>query len=347
MILYSVFALGVTFVALFGDNVEKKYKNALMLFAFCILFVFMGVRYGVGQDYFYTYVPVFESILLTGQAQGVEWGFVLINKVVQFFTNDYAFLFLLTSFVFVLFIFLSIRQYDISISMSVFILVCGGFYFYAFNVTRQCITFAMFFLSLKYAKKKSFIPYALINLAGFLIHRTAIIYLPLYFIIGRNVKIRWYIVGIAVCFAFRFFAKDILLLAFKNTKYYYYVTGYYADSTSDTLTVSQLVNIAMFVAYLIFTSKTLDKNLVVFKNIHYYGVLATVFVGVIPLAFRITTMFYFVQFISLPYFYKNCIGKQIKPFILFVIILVYFAIFMNTLLKNGNNIIPYMTIFDR
>ena len=60
-----------------------------------------GIRYGVGQDYFYTYVPVFEKILRNSSEEvWGDMGYTLLNKCVQLFTDDYAGIFIVTSFIF-------------------------------------------------------------------------------------------------------------------------------------------------------------------------------------------------------------------------------------------------------
>ena len=63
MIVY-LFGVGIVlFLSFLYDRIKKwRERTLLCLFAFLILFIIMGFRYGVGQDYFFTYVPMYLKI---------------------------------------------------------------------------------------------------------------------------------------------------------------------------------------------------------------------------------------------------------------------------------------------
>ena len=347
MAVYFVFVGFVLGISILRDTVASKYKTALTVFLFFVVFLFMGLRYGIGQDYFFTYVPIFESVANTGQANGVESGFILLNRICSLFTSDYWLIFLVTAFIFVFFIFKTISQYELPYFWVLFIFICGGFYFYSFNVMRQCMTIAMFYYSLQFVHKKKFIPFLLVNMFGFLLHETALLFIPLYFLLGKRYKNIIYILMITLCFALRFVAVPALNAIFTGTKYGNYLTGYYSDS-SKLFNVSQVLNVLVFIVMLFLVkADSLDKKGIILLNVHFFGVLATEFMGVVPLAFRITTMFYLLQFITVPYAIKKYCKKDYALIFYAMCFVVYFALFMNTLINNGNNIIPYRTIFER
>lgn len=323
---------------------EKKWG---ILFFLCI-FLFMGLRYGVGQDYFFSYVPIWNEVKETGWAVNVESGYILINKFFQLFTDDYQIIFLFFAFLFAFFIYKTMKQYKVSYLLVAFIFIAGGFYFYSFNVMRQCFVTAIFYYTLKYVRQRRFMPFFMLNFLAFFIHKTAIIYIPFYFILNHNFKLRTYFIWLIVFFSLRVIILPILEVLLKNTKYENYINGTFGDPSSKNITVSQLLNAALFFVFCYYGQYAYkDKKFIVFKNIHFVGLLATIFTGVIPLVFRITTMFYLVQFISVPYLVKRYVSKDWKGLITFGIFIVYGAIFINTLKNNGNNIIPYQFIWQR
>lgn len=323
---------------------EKKWG---ILF-FLLIFLFMGLRYGVGQDYFFSYVPIWEEVKETGWAVNVESGYILINKFLQLFTDDYAIIFILFALVFTIFIYKTVKQYKLSYLLVAFIFIAGGFYFYSWNVMRQCMVTAIFYFTLKYVRQRRIVPFLIINILAAFIHKTAIIYLPFYFILNHNFKFKTYLILILVCFALRIVIIPILEVVLKNTKYENYINGTFGDPSSQKPTVSQLLNAGLFFVFCFYSPYGYkDKKFIVFKNIHFVGFLATIFMGVVPLVFRITTMFYLVQFISVPYLVKRYVSKDWKSVVVLGIFLVYGAIFINTLRNNGNNIIPYQFIWQR
>lgn len=349
MLTYILFFIICLIIAYGADNICNK-RNPLKPVLFIIVFLFMGLRYGVGQDYFFTYVPVFNSILHTGTANGVEPGYILYNKIILFFSKDYAFLFISIAFIFCLMIFLTIKEYKVSWLFVSVVFIAGGFYFYSFNVMRQCLTISMFYYSLKFVKRKKILLYMIINLLAFFIHKSAIIFIPLYFVLGRKFSIKTYTILLLLIIILRSSVLPILFKLLEGTKYINYLTGYYNDSSSSKITVSQYLNIFCFVIYAYLSLKrdvSKDKSFTIFMNVHFLGIISTVFVGIVPLIFRISTMFYLIQFVSVPYVIKYHISKNYRLLFYFIFTMAYLMIFANQLINNGNNIIPYQTIFQR
>ena len=349
MVIYVVFSIICCLLAFLHDKLNNKIdKSFVYCFLFFIVFSFMGLRYGVGQDYFYTYVPSFQKISIYGYDSNVEYGWNLLNKFCSFIFDDYSFMFIVTAFIFVLFIFLSIKEYCTKIMLPIIIFIIGGYYFYSFNVMRQCITISMFIYSLKFAREKKIIAYMLINLIGASFHKSGYIYLPLYFVLNKNFDNRLYLILFLLVLFLRFNIVEYISKLLIGTKYENYLTGYYANTTSDSLTVSQIINIFMFALYTFLPRKDkIDKNGIIFKNVHFLGVVFTTFIGIIPLMFRMTTIFYLIQFISVPYFYKHHVKSKYKIIVLGLIAGIYVLLFTNTLINNGNGIIPYKFIWER
>lgn len=321
-------------------------ENLFLFLIFAVLFIISGFRYNVGVDYSAVYYPVFFQILKTGNYENIEKGYVVINKVLQLFTNDPQSIFIFVSFFFILLIIFSIRQVNgrgkSTVALSVFIFVAGGFYFYSFNVMRQCLTIAMFIYSIRFIKEKRFFPYLIINLLGGCIHTSAFLYIPLYFFFSKNYKRHIYILIIVFAIVFRNYIFEILTFVLDGTKYENYLTGLYANPTK-LFNASQILNIILFIAFLIITPKRSDKLFYIFRNIHFAGLIFTLFMGAVPLIFRVTTMFYNIQFLSVPYLYSNYLScsKAKSQLLLSIIFVIYLALFINSLINNANGILPY------
>lgn len=347
MVTYIVFLGFIEFISFLCESAKKSQQKYFSLFLFLFLFLFMGLRYGVGQDYFFTYVPIYEQVVFTGTASNIEIGYLWLNQFLSFFFSDYAMLFMVTAFIFVGFSIGACSQYNSSWILMIYVFFAGGFYLYSFNVMRQCIVISIFYYSLRFIRERKTWLYFLLNGLAACFHVTALLFLPLYFILDKRFKSWQYLILIIIGFALRLVAPQILSVLLAGTKYENYLTGYYQDS-SKLINVSQILNIIIFAIYFRHVKKdNSDKKAIIFLNIHFIGLFTTIFMGVIPLVFRITTMFYLVQFLSVPYFINNyCIKKQKKLYMILAVG-IYGLLFLNTLITNGNNIIPYRTIFER
>ena len=104
----------VFFSALANINTYEKKRytiNIKLLFWYLseiVLIIVAAIRYDVGQDYMYTYVPYFNGLLVGYVNEDIEKGFWLLNKIVQLFTKDYAGIFIVCSVIFFHYIYLSI-----------------------------------------------------------------------------------------------------------------------------------------------------------------------------------------------------------------------------------------------
>lgn len=349
MIYIFTLVISLMFAFCYDHASNKKQKQIFFIMTSIIPFFVMAFRYGVGQDYFYTYVPVFESILNNTNQTNIEFGFFLLNKFCQIFTDNPQSIFILTSILFFFFIFGTLHHHMEKgmLFLAIYIFIAGGFYLYSFNVIRQCLATSIFFFSLKYIDEKKPIKYFILIFCAALIHKSALIYLPFYFISKHKFKPVTYLLVLLII---SLFSTQIVLVVNKllvGTKYYNYITGYYNDPSSSKITASQILNILifLFILYKEKNQKIEDQFLTILGNIHYVGIIFTLFMGAIPLIFRMSTLFYLIQFISVPYIVKKYISKNLKPFAITTILIIYGILFINTLIKNGNNILPYHMFF--
>lgn len=326
-----------------------RYKcefNIWGILAIIPLALIAGFRYGVGQDYFYTYVPIFQQIL-KGNSSEVwgDFGYILLNKFVQLFTEDYSGIFLFTSIIFCVCIFLSIYENSLDIPMSIFLLVSTGYYFCFLNGIRQMLTAAIFMYAIKYILEEKFKYYFILIILASFIHLSALIYIPVYFI--KNIKLNkqkmWFL--IITTFVSAEILKEVFLKLISLTKYSWYIGSVYDTQSQGSVVI--MINLCIFIFGCIYdNNKNGEDNL--FLKLQFLTVLASAFIGQIPGMQRILWDFGIASIILIP----NTILKEKKRntrFILkAVVIILYLGYFYYTVgIKNSNNVLPYKTIFSR
>lgn len=167
--------------------------------SFFILFVFLGLRGFIQSDWrsyydaFLKAPTIFDGnkrmnyFVNQGSYSGWEKGFLLLYILCKSMIPEWWF-FQAVSFVFdfvIAFHFIKTFVSKHKVMGICFYFVFGAL-LYDVNLMRNSKSIMLFCLSLKFINSKKIIPYMLLNLLGMLFHASAVVYIPLYFILGRK-----------------------------------------------------------------------------------------------------------------------------------------------------------------
>ena len=349
MITY-LFMMLVSCTACFLEDKRKKdktYQIFTFLLAFLPLFVVSGFRYMVGRDYLETYVYTFYKIANNIPNVRIDVGFYFLNKIIIFFGGSYQWIFILTSLVINYIIVKIIFKESINKFMSMYIYICGTLYFFSMNGVRQTISLVLFYYSLKYIENRKIKKYFLINIIGMAFHNSAIIFLPLYFCLSRQYSFKKKLIFILCILMSASILVPILNNILLTTKYAMYINNSYYNPL-EMINLSAIINMFLFILYEIFSSKNnQDVRYNMYSNIHFLGIIISIFVTKISLAMRIFIYFRYIEFLSVPYLIcKIRVCKRKISLIEFGVILFYFVYFVHgVFIENGNTVLPYKCIF--
>ena len=343
MIVY-VFMIISTVIMTIGIKKAKKFgKRGLELgckiMIFLIPFLIMGLRYDVGRDYFYTYAPIFETVKITGEYSNVEFGYVLLNKLVLLFTKDYAG------------IYKAIMKSSKDITLSFYILFASCFFFYAMNVMRQSIVIAIFIYCIRYIKERKMMKYMVIIILASFIHKIALIFIPVYFVSYFKIKPKLLIIIAIVVIIAQPLIYNLIVKFTVGTKYENYITGRY--SVSENSMISPLINLSTLILCYYYKqkdkrNKEFDDELNILTNIHVIALICSLLLGTFPLASRIFVNFYHVQILTIPLLLSKEKRKDIRRLLYLGYYIAFGVNFIYSVgMKNGNKVLPYRTIFDR
>ncbi len=174
---------------------NEKSKAFLMIYlSFLALFVGMSDMFG-GYDR-YIYGEVFDSIADTttmGGDYGMafatffpgEQGYVLLNIVLSWFTaNRYVFILIITLLTYAL-LCQSLRRYCDNYPYAV-MLFLGLWFFFSFTYLRQVLGATVAWLGIRYILKRQFWKFLIVWFIAYKIHKSALVFLPLYFVPVRK-----------------------------------------------------------------------------------------------------------------------------------------------------------------
>ncbi len=146
----------------------------LSLLPYCLT---MGLRYGIGTDYFYTYVPTFT--LAANGTYTLEPGYQLLMRLVLFFTDNPTWMFLLCACVIVGLTGRAVWKYSELPWVSILLFAADRHFFISMNGMRQYMGLAVVLGAFRYVREKCLWKYALVVLAASLFHTSMLIFLPL------------------------------------------------------------------------------------------------------------------------------------------------------------------------
>lgn len=210
--MWTYFCIGILIVliAFFSRYVCKDKDKIFLILSGAVLVFFAGFRGDFCTDYS-SYADFFRIIndkysfkdIINGSFYN-EKGFVFFNKIVGSFTTSETIFMLVMALLTVALFFLMFKKYSLIPWLTVLMFVGVGSYYDSFNITRQVLAAAIFFVSVKFLEEKKFVKYCIIVLLAAMIHRTALIMIPFYFLltmkINKRIIIRYSVVMLVAVF---------------------------------------------------------------------------------------------------------------------------------------------------
>lgn len=335
------------------QNKKNLIRNILWYTAEFVFIIVAGIRYNVGQDYMYTYVPYFNNLLYGIVNENIEIGFYLLNKLIQIFTTDYSWLFIVCSVIFFHYIFKAIREQSPMPTMSIFLLVGTTYYFIFLNGMRQMMAIAIFLYALKFVKERNLKKYLIYLLFASLIHKSILLMIPIYFIYGIKLKPTKVIATIALAFMVKPVIVNIAMKIISLTNYSYYISSKF--DTGKTGYIVLAINVAVLLFSILYMHRfNKSKNIDEQNDYNFYCMLQTIstiiaiYDGSIPLLNRIRWATGISIIILIPFIIKREKNIKLRLLYLFLIVTLYSTYSIYTIgIENANNVLPYKTIFER
>ncbi|WP_425609801.1 EpsG family protein, partial [Vibrio splendidus] len=178
------------FVSVFIFSKNNHISNFAYFSVFLYLTLLSGFRYDVGTD-FSNYLHYFYLIEL-GYDDVAEISFVYLFKFSQFIGLTEQFVFFVLALI-ISFGFISYFKYfcDKSGFLAIYLFFTVSiFYFASFNLVRQFTAVAIFLFSVRYIIERRMFKYILMILFSSSFHISALLMLPLYFVMNKNYNLK-------------------------------------------------------------------------------------------------------------------------------------------------------------
>lgn len=317
-------------------NKYKRPEIILSLVVIAIIVLVAGLRNGIGDTgaykHFYDIVGN-ESSMSTAieNAKGAyESGFTALFWILNQISQDPQLMIFVCAFITNFLNLWTMRIYSKVFELEVYMYITSGFYLVTMNGIRQCLAASVIFAATKYIIEGKFIKYSLVILAMSTIHGSALVMIPVYFIVRCEAwsKHTTQIIAISaialICFQP---LMNSFFAASEGTKYEAYENTFETEKGANPIrTIIGAVPVVLSYIYRDKLKKDWPESNI-FVNMTLICLIISVFSMINWVFNRFNIYFQTYSFILLPYIIVNCIPKKEKKLVYCGFLVCYFLFF--------------------
>ncbi|WP_309121657.1 EpsG family protein [Paenibacillus sp.] len=197
--------------------------NALLAFAAGVTLVLVsGLRANIGDTYFYMRTFSTRDYTWDNLFMNDDFGFVALQILLKTITNDPQILVFVCALVTNVLIVWVLYRYAHMFDVSVYVYVTSGMYLVSMNGMRQFLAASILFAATKYVMEGKWRPYFAFVLLASIFHQSAIIFIPVYFIVRLRAWTwsTYLLLGITILFVVGYAQfMEVVFDALQNTQY--------------------------------------------------------------------------------------------------------------------------------
>lgn len=229
MLVYMLNLLVVTISAILADikfdKTKKRKLNIWIIVAMASLILVSGFRYKVGTDYG-NYIDIhYLNLQNDNIAFEGEFAIAVIMKLIVLVSKNPQMFFMITSVIINVILVMCLIKYADNFPMSMYLYITTFTYYSTMNGLRQYIAAMIMFLAFKQLMSRNFIKYLCFVILATIFHTSALIFVPIYFIVYRRIDSITNLIIIFIATIAFIFYKDFIEVLFSVLQYSRF--GYY------------------------------------------------------------------------------------------------------------------------
>jgi transmembrane protein EpsG len=241
-----------------------SYNKIFALGALLSLASVGGLRSNIGDTYFYKYAYELNDFSWGQVKEKENIGFWILQMLLKRISDDPQILIFSAAAITNVLIVIIFLKYSRQFELSTYVYITGGLFLVSMNGLRQVLTAAIAFTATKFIISGNFFAYALIVLFASTFHESALILLPIYFLVRykawSKATIMLLVIAVVIVIGFDKFSS-ILFSSIENTQY-----GHYKDFQEGGANV---IRVAVFGAPLFIAFLGRDKLREIFPESDY------------------------------------------------------------------------------
>lgn len=338
---------GATGHEVIKDRGGVPYSRICVVLSACVFIFLTGFRYGVGQDYFYTYVPYFTKVYYGGGQGDLEFGYYLLNWVVAQFTSDPTPVFFVCSVIFFFCTYSAIFRESSNPIMSVFLIFGMSFLFVFMNVMRQMVAVSILLYSIRFIERGKPVLFAASLVLASLFHSSALLFAVAYFFPRLKINPSVCLLIISCSLIFKPQLAGALNTLIGMTQYASYIGSRFDTGEAGNVVAAMNIVVMVFSIAVPYLEKVeVDGRHRLLLWCQMIATVVAILSGAIPLSQRLRWVFSLPSVILLPYTIQLMSSKHLRSLIQIAVVVLYVIYIAITIgMWNGNNVCPYQSVF--
>ena len=320
---------------------EQRVNLFFALMTFSVIIFFASLRSSVADTG--AYISMFKSYpsdlsqidgLLNGVAKRYP-GFLVLTVLLKKFTSDYNVWFTIIAVISGICVMIPLYKYSSNFGVSAFLFMASCQFSWMFNGMRQFLVASIIFACTGLVLRKKFIPYAIIVCLLSTIHTSALILIPMYFIVtGEPWNKRTMLFVGAIILAILFTSKFTGMLedVVENTDYATSMVEFKETDDGTSIMRIAVESVPVIIAF-VYRNRIQDKLTPIIKlsinmslvssGLYIISKIARsgIMLGRLPIYFSMYNL------ILLPWLIKNIFNKEEKRLVYYLMIILYLAFF--------------------
>lgn len=320
---------------------EQRANLFFVLMTFSVIIFFASLRSSVADTA--AYVSMFKSYpsdlsqidgLLNGVAKRYP-GFLVLTVILKTFTSDYNVWFTIIAVISGICVMIPIYKYSSNFGVSAFLFMASCQFSWMFNGMRQFLVASIIFACTGLVLRKKFIPYAIILCLLSTIHISALILIPIYFIVtgepwNKRTMLFVGVIILAILFTSKFtgMLEDVV----ENTDYVTSMEEFKKTDDGTSIMRIAVESVPVIIAF-VYRNRIKDKLTPIIKlsinmslvssGIYIISKIARsgIMLGRLPIYFSMYNL------ILLPWLIKNIFNKEEKRLVYYLMIVLYLVFF--------------------
>jgi len=205
-----------------GAPVPVKPNILLAVLTAAVIVLCSGLRNNIGDTVFYIHAYNVDDFSWAGIMEHKDIGFGTLQKWLKLISNDPQILIFFTALVTNILIVRVLYQYSRLFELAVFLYFTSGAFIVSMNGVRQYLTASLILAATGYLVKGNWKGYMLVVLFAALFHQSALIMIPIYFVVRRKAwtGATFALLGVALLIVFGFNQfSEVLFSTIKDTQY--------------------------------------------------------------------------------------------------------------------------------
>ncbi|PLR68739.1 EpsG family protein [Bacillus sp. UMB0893] len=207
------------------NNTYQKLNPFLVILTISCLVIVSGLRNNIGDTPFYVHSYILFNYSLYELDYTGDFGFSILQLLLKNISNDPQILLFVTALITNSLIVIVLYRYSRIFELSIYVYITSGMYTVSMNGIRQYFAAAIVFLGTKFILNGEIKKYLLTIIIASTFHKSAIVLLPIYFIVRREawtkMTVSILLTSILIVIGYNEFST-ILFTALKTTQYAHY-----------------------------------------------------------------------------------------------------------------------------